>query len=80
MTTVRMVQDGDAVLALVGRDLGEGTAGDGDTAAAALRDLADRIERLNWPLDLSGDLTDKALVRAVKALTREPPQAPPTRD
>jgi hypothetical protein len=48
--TVQLVRDGNAIIALIGPDLHQGIAGSGNTAAEALRDLANAIERENWPL------------------------------
>jgi hypothetical protein len=46
--TVTLVRDGNAIIAMIGRDLQAGIAGAGDTAPEALRDLAAAMERENW--------------------------------
>ena len=43
--TVQLVRDGNAIIALIGRDLQVGIAGYGDSVPEALRDLATAIER-----------------------------------
>ena len=48
--TIELVRDGNAIIALIGRDLQVGVSGCGDTASEALRDLADAIERERYPL------------------------------
>jgi len=48
--TVELVRDGNAVIALIGRDLSEGIVGNGRAVPEALRSLPDAIEREKWPL------------------------------
>jgi hypothetical protein len=48
--TVQLLRDGNSIGAIIGPDLQIGISGWGDTAAAALRGLANAIERENWPL------------------------------
>jgi hypothetical protein len=43
--TIEVVLDGNAIIALIGRDLQTGIAGAGDTVPEALRDLASALER-----------------------------------
>src|SRR5690348_3153453 len=47
--TVELVRNGNAIIALIGRNLAEGIAGSGRTVPEALRSLADAIEREKWP-------------------------------
>jgi hypothetical protein len=42
--------DGNQIIAMVGRDLEAGIGGVGNTVAAALRDLADRMEAEKYPM------------------------------
>lgn len=42
--SVVLMRDGNKIIAMIGRDLQQGIGGFGDTAAQALRDLADRME------------------------------------
>jgi hypothetical protein len=48
--TVQLIRDGNAIGAVIGPDLQVGISGWGATASEALRELADAIERENWPL------------------------------
>ena len=48
--TVQLIRDGKAIGAIIGPDLQAGISGWGATASEALRELADAIERQNWPL------------------------------
>ena len=48
--TVKVVRDGDSIIALIGPDLQSGIAGTGETTPEALRNFDDRIERTKWPL------------------------------
>jgi hypothetical protein len=48
--TVQLIRDGNAVGAIIGPDLQIGISGWGATAAEALRELANAIERENWLL------------------------------
>jgi hypothetical protein len=48
--TVQLIRDGNAIGAIIGPDLQAGISGWGATASEALRELADAIERENWPL------------------------------
>ncbi len=47
---VLLTRDGNQIVAMVGQDLQVGIGGFGGTVAAALRDLADRIEAEKYPL------------------------------
>jgi hypothetical protein len=44
------MRDGNAIGAMIGPDLQAGISGWGATATEALRELANAIERENWPL------------------------------
>jgi hypothetical protein len=48
--TVQLIRGGNAVGATIGPDLQIGISGWGATAAEALLELANAIERENWPL------------------------------
>ena len=43
--TVELVRDGNAIIALIGRDLQVGVSGCGNSVPEALRDLATAIDR-----------------------------------
>jgi hypothetical protein len=48
--TIEIVRDGNAIIALIGRNLQDGISGVGDTVPEALRDLANAIEREKWQM------------------------------
>ena len=48
--TVELIRDENGVIALIGHNVQDGIAGYGNTVPEALRDLAEAIERENWPL------------------------------
>jgi hypothetical protein len=48
--TILLMRDGNQIVALIGRDLQLGVDGYGDTAVAALRDLASRMEAENYQI------------------------------
>jgi hypothetical protein len=47
---VLVTRDGNQIVAMLGRDLEAGICGFGNTVAAALRDLADRMEAEKYPM------------------------------
>jgi hypothetical protein len=48
--SIVVMRDGNQIVAMIGQDLQVGIGGFGDTAAQALRDLADRMEAENYLL------------------------------
>jgi hypothetical protein len=50
MEWILVARDGNQIVAMVGRDLQAGIGGFGNTVAAALRDLADRMEVEKYPM------------------------------
>lgn len=53
--SVQLVQDGNQICALIGKNLVEGVAGFGATVPEALRDLADQIVLLGTWIDVAKD-------------------------
>jgi hypothetical protein len=51
-SSVQLIQDGNQVCALVGKNLVEGVSGYGATVPEALRDLADQMIRLGIWIDV----------------------------
>ena len=47
---ILIARDGNQIAAMIGSDLQAGISGVGDTVAAALRDLADRMEAEDYPM------------------------------
>jgi hypothetical protein len=47
---ILVTRNGNQIMAMVGYDLQTGIGGFGDTAAAALRNLADRMETEKYPM------------------------------
>jgi ribose 5-phosphate isomerase len=47
---VLVTRDGNQIVALIGQDLQVGIGGTGNTIAAALRNLADRMEAEKYPM------------------------------